>query len=305
MFEICPCGQWIRHCVCLCLYRPQGRRRLIRALLGQLPMPGPGKAHPKPRPLHLVALPQTTPWPPMMSDNLRFLHTLAMPAAMAERLAFISALAQLPLERHVGECERVPVDLGPPEGPPERVVAYRFTLRGMQEATGMPLPMEEEPPNGQKLRIQNWPVLLAHGTSFRGLLGILREKRIRGVPVAEGGVGEHGVYFLGKVAEKHHDHLGQARDMFKEAWGHGKNASGVIFECWSEGPWTRRGNGSTEMDQASCARGVSVHLRRAKENRWCIAVPFITMRAMWLLDTSLEGLQGDALFGRWVMNRRT
>ena len=284
---------------------PRTRGMLIRQLLDEVPMPRPGQAYPKSRPLQLVALPHTTPLPPMMADNLRFLRNLALPAVMAERLAFFSALAQLSLAEHVGECERVPVDLEGPEGP---VVAYRFALVGMQHATGMP-PIEEQPPDlqndGQKPRIQKWPLLLAHGTNFRGLLGILQEKRIRGVPVAEGGVGEHGVYFLGKVAERHHDALGQARDMFKEAWRHSKNASGVVFECWAEGPWTRWGSGSTDMEQASCARGVSVHLRRAKENRWCIAVPYITMRAMWLLDTSLEGLQGDAIFGRWVMERRT
>ena len=255
---------------------------------------GTVQAHPKPRPLQLVALPPATPWPPLMGGNLRFLRRLDLPAPLAERLALISALAQLPLEDHVDVLQRVPVYRHGEAG-----VAYRLSLQDMQKATAMPLRDGEQPPN-----TQNWPVLLMHSTDFRGLLAILRERRIGGVPVAEGGTGEHGAYFLGKVGVPPTD-TKKIRDTFQQAWCHGKNVSGVILECWSAGPWERWTKDSTTGEQERCAAGVSVHLRRNLENRWCIAVPYITMRAMWLLDTSLEGLERDAVYGRWVMERGT
>ena len=256
----------------------------------------PGRAHPKPRPLQLVALPPTTPWPPLMGGNLRFLHKLKLPAPMAERLALISALAELSLEDHVDMFQTVPAYRRGEVGS-----AYRLALQDMQRPTAMPLGNGEQPPNTQ---VQ--PVLLMYSTDFRGLLGILRERRIGGVPVAEGGTGEHGAYFLGRVGVSRHDR-DKARDAFQQAWCHDQNKCGVIFECWSEGPWEQwtQTTRSTIGEQERCAAGVSVHLRRGLENRWCIAVPYINMQAMWLLDTSLEGLGNDDIYRRWVMGRGT
>ena len=68
----------------------------------------------------------------MMSDNLAFLHALTgiVPTSLAERLAYVTARAEFRLADHVDGCELAVR--------PNRKIAYRFTLRGMQEATPFP-----------------------------------------------------------------------------------------------------------------------------------------------------------------------
>ena len=224
---------------------------------------------------------ESVPRPPMMADNLALLRTL-LPISLAEYLAYVTARAEFPVQVHVSECDRAVR--------PNRKIAYRLTLQGMQPASR---PREELGPA--------IPLLLMHRTGYGQLMDVFGQKRI-------GGDGS-GAYFWGR--EDGRWRSSRSHNMDRDAWlrhvvgaheaalHHPANITGVIFECWAETPWKSGWISGQRLcpdeEQAECAEGWSLRLGGQRENRWCVPSEYVTIVAMWLLDSSLGTLPSEFL----------
>ena len=75
---------------------------------------------------------------------------------------------------------------------------------------------------------------------------------------------------------------------------------GAAVELRVTTPWARWSKGSTEAEQESCREGMSVHLSRSGEDRWCLVQRYVAMEALWLGPNALAGLEDSADFRRWL-----
>jgi hypothetical protein len=49
---------------------------------------------------------------------------------------------------------------------------------------------------------------------------------------------------------------------------------------------------------------MSVHLRRADEDRWCLVQRHLTFEALWVGPNALQGLEDSTDFRRWLAERQ-
>jgi len=150
---------------------------------------------------------------------------------------------------------------------PDRIL-YRATLQNVQRAKIVDASSEA------------WPLRGAHATTNAGIIGILRDRRVRAMNYA-------GVYCMMYKNASTIEHL---KELFGKVSGGKRDYAGVVVELSSTSKCKRLKSGGIEADELWCKQGFVAHQRTATEDRWLVPENHLTMEALWFADGCLEGI---------------
>jgi hypothetical protein len=103
---------------------------------------------------------------------------------------------------------------------------------------------------------------------------------------ANGGAGDHGIYFYGNVD--------QTKDMHKDLWikvrSASKNTCGIIFYFETFAEVKPLSSGGITAEQPLARAGAVVHMKTSSENRWCVKPELISLKAIFVQPRALEDI---------------
>lgn len=134
-----------------------------------------------------------------------------------------------------------------------------------------------------------------HGTTVRGVLGILANGFLQGLPWDLGGAGTDGVY---GIVTLHPTDAPSIENLLKKAKGHTKNKCNAIFEFVAHGLHKPIKSGGVDEDQKHAKLGYIVHNK--SDHRWCMNPAYLRVEAIILFKHALAGaaseLEGNSLW---------
>ena len=136
---------------------------------------------------------------------------------------------------------------------------------------------------GQRRAPGNWETRIRgfQGTSEQGLTGLLADRRIKAVPVSQGGCGDHGFYCVAyeDYPRWHSPDDGayewlvkQRAEKIKEIMGSMKNRCGIIVEvlCWGKHKSLKKAADGTEEEHVRPGQFTHTPKPRDHIGRWCV-----------------------------------
>jgi len=135
-----------------------------------------------------------------------------------------------------------------------------------------------------------WPLRGAHATTNPGIIGILKDRRLRAMNFA-------GVYCMMYKNAWTIEHM---KELMSKVSGGKRDYAGVVVELSSVSKCARLKSGGIPADEEWCKKGFVAHQRPEKgggEDRWLVPENQITMEALWFVDGCLEGIDVAQIFG--------
>jgi hypothetical protein len=120
-------------------------------------------------------------------------------------------------------------------------------------------------------------ITLAHGTSAKGCVGILRTRKVRAFSWREGGAGCHGIYCVGTTEQGDSSLMTLVNRVPRT-----KNGCNIIFEGTARAvKRVVRGGGIEYGEAPVCRQGYVTNY--APEHRWCCPQELFGLTAMWIV----------------------
>ena len=129
---------------------------------------------------------------------------------------------------------------------------------------------------------QAWTFKGYHATTCSGAMAIIKSRRIRTMSF-------DGIYCMLVQQPKSNGCMAELQEKVFE--GH-RDLANVIFEIGCKGSHFALSSGGVDADAEVVRQGYIAHMKKGKENRWCVPESIVNLDAVWLCPSSFKDVKG-------------